>query len=110
MDIGKRAKELRKNSTETEIFMWKYLRNRQIEGYKFRKQEPIGKYIADFVCFEKKIIVEVDGGQHALQKEKDEKRDNWLKVQDFTVLRFWDNEVFNNIEGVLEVIRGCLIS
>jgi very-short-patch-repair endonuclease len=81
-----------------------------MEGLKFRRQEPIGKYIVDFVCYEKGIVIEVDGGQHAMGKEKDEGRDNWFKREGFEVLRFWNNEVLTNIEGVLEVIRRKCLS
>lgn len=100
------ARVLRKKSTDTENYLWRYLKNRQIEGVKFRRQQPIGKYIVDFVSFERKLITELDGGQHSFQKEKDKIRDRWLKNEGYEILRFWDNEVLNNIEGVLEVIRG----
>jgi len=95
------AKKLRKSLTEAERLLWSYLRNRQL-GVKFRRQEPIGRYIVDFVCFEKKLVVEVDGGQHG--GSYDDERDRWLNMQGFRVLRFWNNEVLKNIEGVLEVI------
>lgn len=75
-----------------------------MSGSKFRRQQPIGKYIMDFVCFEKRIIIKVDGGQHSAESEKDIKRDKWLQQQGFKVLRFWNNEVFNNINGVLNII------
>ncbi len=103
------AKKLRINSTDTEKYLWKYLRGRQLEGFKFRRQHPIGKYIADFINLERKIIIEVDGGQH-LENKKDKLRDRWLKEQGYEVLRFWDNEVLTNIEGVLELIREKLLS
>ena len=105
-----KAKVLRNNPTDTELFLWKYLQKSQIEGFKFRRQQPIGQYIVDFVCPKKKLIIELDGGGHAFQEEKDKRRDIWLKKEGFTVLRFWDNDVFNNIEGILESIRGHLIS
>ena len=80
---------------------------RQMEGFKFRRQQPIDKYIVDFVCFENRVIIEVDGGQHSA--EKDIERDSYLKRHGFKVLRFWNNEVLTNISGVLEVIRkDCL--
>ena len=80
-----------------------------MQGIKFRRQQPIENYIVDFVCFEKRIVVELDGGRHAINKEKDNKRDRFLTENGFKVLRFWDNEVFDNLEGVLEVIRNkCL--
>lgn len=99
------ARDLRKNSTDTELHLWRYLRNRYLGGFKFRRQQPIGKYIVDFVNFEKKIIVEVDGGQHSFYKERDKIRDEWLRKEGFKVLRFWNNEVLNNIDGVLEMVR-----
>ena len=81
------ARNLRRKSTETETYLWKYLKGRQIEGFKFRRQEPIGKYIVDFVNYEKKIIIELDGGQH-LNNKKDVLRDSWFKKQNYKVLRF----------------------
>ena len=95
---------LRKNQTETEKKLWKYLKSKQLKGLKFRRQQPIGSYIVDFVCFENKLIIELDGSQHIEDKEHDFKRDDWLKSQGFAVIRFWNNEVMNNIEGVLAVI------
>jgi very-short-patch-repair endonuclease len=83
------------------------LKGKNLEGIKFRRQEPIGEYIVDFVAFEQRLVIEVDGGQHADQKEKDKdiQRDVWLGSQGFKVLRFWNNEVLQNLEGVLETIR-----
>lgn len=103
------ARNLRKRFTEAENLLWRYLRSRQLEGLKFRRQQPIGNYIVDFVCFDKGLVIEVDGGQHAIEIEKDSERDKWLKGQKFEVLRFWNNEVLTHIEEVLEVIRErCL--
>lgn len=103
------AKNLRKRSTDAEKLLWRHLRAKQLEGLKFRRQEPIDNYIADFVCFENRIVIELDGGQHAIEKERDIERDNYLKKHDFIVLRFWNNDVLTNIGGVLEVIRdNCL--
>jgi len=93
------AKTLRKRLTDSERLLWKYLRAKQIEGNKFRRQEPIGKYIVDFVCHEKRIIIEVDGGQHSIDKAIDKERDEWLIEQGYKVMRFWNNEVLENIEG-----------
>ena len=105
------AKTLRKRLTDAERKLWKHLRAKQMDGCKFRRQEPIGKYIADFVCHEKLIVVEADGGQHSLNKTADNEREQWLKGQGYRVLRFWNNEVLMNITGVLEVIReSCLKS
>ena len=103
------GKVLRKRPTDAEKLLWKQLRLKQIEGFKFRRQQPIDNYIVDFVCFEKRIVIEVDGGQHATQSEDDIVRDTYLRQQGFKVLRFWNNEVLQNINGILEVIRdGCL--
>ena len=105
-----KARELRKNPTESERKLWVHLRLRQIGGYKFRRQHPLGPYIVDFVCIEKKLIIEVDGGQHDEKKVCDVKRDKWLKDKGFRVLRFWDNEVLRDIDIVKEVIAielGC---
>ena len=105
------AKELRKNSTIAENTIWKHLRQKQLEGLKFKRQQPIDNYIVDFVCFERRVIIEVDGGQHSIEVEKDRIRDNYLRMNGFKVLRFWNNEVLENIIGVLEVIRdSCLNS
>lgn len=87
-----------------------HIRGKQLEGVKFRRQQSIGAYIVDFVCFEKKIVIELDGGQHAKQKAIDNIRDNWLFGEGFKVLRFWNNEVLQNFEAVLEVIRANLIN
>jgi very-short-patch-repair endonuclease len=102
------AKILRKRSTEAEKMLWNFLRAKQLHGHKFRRQEPVGRFIVDFVCYEKNLVIEVDGGQHAAQKQGDEERNNWLASQGFNVLRFWDNEVLGNIEGVMEVISKTL--
>ncbi len=75
----------------------------RFRGFKFKRQVPIGRYIVDFVCFDKKLVIEVDGGQHA-DSESDQGRSQWLADQGFHVLRFWNNEVLNNTGGVLEVI------
>ena len=99
------ARNLRKRLTDTERFLWLQLRAGQVEGYKFRRQTPIGKYVVDFVCHEQRVIVEVDGGQHSENAEEDRIRDKWLGEQGYIILRFWDNEVLTNMEGVLEVIR-----
>jgi len=104
------AKSLRKKSTNTENYLWLFLRNRLLEGVKFRRQEPMGRFIADFVSYERKLVIELDGGQHDLRKEKDKERDVWFKNQGYEVLRFWDNEVFGNTDGVLETIRKKLLT
>jgi len=98
------ARELRTNSTEVEKKLWNILRNRQLEQYKFKRQQPIGSYIVDFVCLDKMLVIELDGGQHADQKIYDELRTKFLEAQGYRVLRFWNNEVIENIEGVYDRI------
>ncbi|MBU1148219.1 MAG: endonuclease domain-containing protein [Candidatus Omnitrophica bacterium] len=104
------ARNPRKRFTDAEKLLWQYLRAKQLEGFKFRRQQPIGNYVVDFVCFEKGVVIEVDGGQHAVEREKDKERDEWLNGQNLKVLRFWNNEVLTNIGGVLEVIREHCLS
>lgn len=94
-------KKLRNNATPQEKILWLKLKNGQL-GVKFRRQHSIGPYIIDFYCSEKKLIIELDGGQHIeKQKKHDDKRSDYLKKLNFTILRFWDNEVNNNLNGVL---------
>lgn len=103
------ARELRNSSTDAERLLWRYLRNSQLEGVKFRRQQPIEAYIVDFVSLDKRIVIELDGGQHAENTEYDEQRDTCLRANGFVVLRFWNNDIIENSEGVLEVIRlHCL--
>ena len=108
MDIH-RARALRKNSTDAERALWHYLRLRQRQGYKFRRQQPLGHYIVDFVCFEQKLIIEVDGGQHAEQNDADSKRTEDLVAQGFRVTRFWNHEVLQNAEGIIAAIDRMLM-
>jgi len=105
-----RARELRRSPTHIERLLWNRLRFWQIDGFKFRRQQPLGNYIADFVCFERRFIVEIDGGQHAAKKEYDAKRDSWLHDQGFIVLRFWNSDIVENMEGVLQSILDNLRS
>ena len=102
------AKKLRKNSTVVESLLWNRIKARQLQGIKFRRQQPIEKFIVDFVSFEKRIVIELDGGQHKMNREKDKQRDRFLVENGFTVLRFWDSEVIANMEGVLEaILKKC---
>jgi very-short-patch-repair endonuclease len=105
-----RAKQLRKNSTDAERQLWRVLRSRQLAGHKFRRQQPLGGFIVDFVCFEKRLVVEVDGGQHnePLQAANDSERSTWLEQQGFRVLRFWNHEILREIESVKETIARAL--
>jgi len=105
-----RARQLRRNPTEVERLLWQKLRFWQIDGFKFRRQQPLGNYIVDFVCFERRLIVEIDGGQHAAQREYDAKRDSWLHDQGFIVLRFWNSDIVENMEVVLQSILDNLRS
>ena len=104
------ARELRQKHTDAEKALWMRLRNRQLEGVKFRRQQSMGSYIVDFASFERKLIIEIDGGQHNEEriKERDEKRTIGLKERGYQIIRFWNNEVLTNLEGVLERIREAL--
>ena len=102
--LGGFASKLRSNQTDTENFLWKRLRNRQFEGFKFKRQQPIGPFIVDFVNCEKKVIIELDGSQHIEKASEDRDRDLKLGSLGYRVLRFWDNEIFQNTEAVLEAI------
>lgn len=102
------ARRLRKNPTDAETRLWSRLRRKKLDGRRFRRQAPLGPYVADFVCFEARLIVEVDGGQHA-ERAADAKRTAWLEGQGHRVLRFWNNDVLGNIEGVVEAIRTALV-
>jgi len=103
-----RARALRKNSTDAERFLWQHLRLRQINGDRFRRQRPVGPYILDFACLEKRVAIEVDGGQHNEPGSHDHQRDEWLRKQGFVILRFWNHEVLTQIEVVKEVIWKAL--
>ena len=102
------AKALRGNQTEAEQRLWYHLRAHRFMGLKFKRQKPVGHYIVDFVCLEYQLIIEIDGGQHAEQMTYDRHRDAWLRSQGYTVLRFWNNDVMQQLEGVLEHIRCTL--
>jgi very-short-patch-repair endonuclease len=101
------ARELRHNSSEAEIRLWAALRGRRLAGYKFRRQHPIGPHIVDFVCTKHRIIVEADGGQHN-DNVADDVRTKWLTHQGWRVLRFWNNDILSNTEGVIETILAAL--
>ena len=88
--------------------MWRLLRNRELTGYRFRRQNPIGQYIVDFVCFEKKLVVEIDGGHHQEQSHYDKERTSWLESRGFRVLRFWNNQVLEERDSVLEDMLAAL--
>ena len=104
-----RAKNLRQYQTDAEGLLWHYLRNKQLDGYKFRRQQPIGPYIVDFACMSRKLVIELDGGQHAEQHNHDKKHDDYLRGKGYRILRFWNNEVFQNCMDVLEAVYQALV-
>ncbi len=103
-----RARRLRKQSTDAEKVLWRHLRGHQILGLQFRRQEPIGRYIADFVCYQRRLVIELDGGQHQEQAVYDAERTRWLKSRGFKVIRFWNDDVLKEADGVLEAIAIAL--
>jgi very-short-patch-repair endonuclease len=102
------ARALRSDMTFAERKLWHAIRARQILGRRFRRQHPIGPYIADFACIERSLVVELDGGQHQDQLARDERRTAFLQLQGWQVLRFWNNDVLNNLDGVLAKIADAL--
>jgi very-short-patch-repair endonuclease len=104
------ARLLRHRSTDAERRLWYFVRNRQLDGCRFRRQAPLGRYVADFVCVERRLVVELDGSQHADEAERDAARTRSLEDAGFVVLRFWNNDVSGNVEGVLEVIIRHLVA
>ncbi len=106
----KRARELRGSQTEVEQKLWYHLRAHRFMGLKFRRQQPIGAYIVDFFCYDLKLIIELDGGQHAEQVPYDQQRDAWLKAQGHTILRFWNHQICQELASVLEAIRHAVNS
>jgi len=98
------ARALRKRMTDAERLLWRHLRNRELDGWKFRRQYPVGSFIVDFICVEKNLVIEVDGGPHAENKEQDIRRSAYLTRMGYQVFRFWNNQVIQETEGVLEAI------
>lgn len=98
------GRNLRKNMTPAEQRLWKHLRGKRLGGYRFRRQQPLGQYILDFVCVDAKLVIEIDGGQHAEQNAYDETRTRYLQNLGFTVIRFWNNEVLQQTDAVLTAI------
>lgn len=105
MDLTNLARSLRKNQTDAEQIIWLQLRAKRFLNYKFRRQFPIEPYIVDFICLDLKLIVELDGSQHIAQQTADLERTDFLNNRGFKVIRFWNNDVFNNLEAVLESLR-----
>ncbi len=110
METSGHAKKLRKNMTDAERKLWTHLRSRQLEGVKFRRQHQIGPYVVHFIAFGPKLVIELDGEHHALQLEEDSKRSDWLASNGFTVLRFWNHEVLQQTQNVLQAITERLNS
>ncbi len=100
-----RSKQLRANATEAEKLLWQRIRNRQL-GCKFRRQVEVGPYYPDFTCFELRLIIELDGGQHT--QDKDKERTSVLERYGYTVIRFWNHDVLGNIDGVLETLQTAI--
>ncbi len=104
-----RTRALRRNATRVELLLWNKIRSRQLGGFKFVRQEAIGRYVVDFVCRECRLIIEVDGGQHA-DNARDQIRDRWLREHNYRIMRFWNHDVLGNTNGVLETILAALLA
>src|SRR5262245_12491440 len=102
------VKRLRENATDAERVLWRQLRRKQIGGVRFRRQYRLGQYVVGFVCLPARLVIEVDGGQHGVMQDQDRRRTEWLEGERFAVIRFWNNEVLGNIEGVMTVIQSRL--
>src|SRR5579862_4959667 len=104
------ARRLRGKSTETEKLLWKRLRTIETEGTHFRRQVPIGPYVADFACMAARLLIELDGSQHATDalRQKDKERTRWLESEGYRVIRFWNNDLTHNMNGVLETVYAAL--
>ena len=102
------AKRMRREPTEAEAKVWRELRAHRFASCKFKRQQPIGRYIVDFVCFARRLIIEIDGGQHSEQRAYDDRRTHWLTAQGFTVLRFWNHDMLGDTPTVLDAIWQAL--
>jgi len=102
------ARKLRSNATDAELKLWSVLRNRELGNFKFRRQAPVGNYIVDFICIEKGLIVEVDGGQHMDASMIDDRRTVWLQSHGYRVIRFWNDQVLKETDAILEEILRFL--
>ncbi|MGB6539381.1 MAG: endonuclease domain-containing protein, partial [Xanthobacteraceae bacterium] len=104
------ARRLRAKATETEVLLWKRLRTIETEGTHFRRQVPIGPYVADFACLAARLVIELDGSQHNTEgrRVKDQVRTRWLESERYRVIRFWNNDLAHNIDGVLETVYAAL--
>jgi very-short-patch-repair endonuclease len=106
--VNEFARTLRKNATEAERFLWSYLRRRQLDGFYFRRQRPVGPYTCDFVCMEASLIVELDGSQHVERTPYDAVRDAFLRSHGFRVIRFWNADLFRDADSVVATIYEAL--
>ena len=102
------ARRLRRNQTETEKIFWSRVRNRQLEGFKFKRQYPIGHFVVDFLCFEARLVIELDGGQHDERRAADLNRTQKIEAVGYRVVRFWNNDVNENIEAVLNSVLNAI--
>jgi very-short-patch-repair endonuclease len=102
------ARGLRNSATNAEKHLWRYLRGRRLNGFKFRRQRPMGMYVCDFVCLEAGVVVELDGSQHVADARYDTERDAYLRAHGYRVLRFWNGQVFSETEAVVETICQAL--
>lgn len=107
---SKNARQLRKKPTDAELRLWSAIRRRQLDGLRFRRQVPLGAFIVDFACYDARLVIELDGGQHVESGDDDAARTQWLESRGFQVLRFWNDEVFKNLDGVLTVIRDAAVT
>ena len=103
------ARRLRRNSTDVETRLWAGLRSRQLDGAKFVRQHPIGRYVVDFCCRSARLVIELDGGQHA-ESVSDAERTRAIEADGYTVIRFWNNDIIDNLDGVLMEIRTALLN
>jgi len=103
-----RARRLRRDQTDAEKKLWGRLRSKRLVEFKFRRQFPIGNFIADIACPQSKLAIELDGGQHLDQAARDEWRTKLIEQRGFRVIRFWDSEVLTNVDGVVEAIEAAL--
>ena len=102
------ARRLRRNQTDAERVLWFRLRDRRLAGWKFKRQTAIDRFVVDFLCADGKLIIEIDGGQHGQDIERDATRTEILEAMGYLVLRFWNNDVMRNMDGVLETILSTL--
>ena len=102
------ARRLRRDQTEAEQRLWSRLRHSQLKGFKFRRQYPIGPFFADFFCREAKLVIELDGSQHADQSDHDEQRTKFLRDEGYVVLRFWNHQVISEIDEAMQLIADTL--